>query len=66
MFAGRSMGKAFRPSRFSNELETQHLAEAVADREKRIRRYARRAQLRLPVFESQPAAQSHGGELASV
>ena len=64
MFAGRSLGKAFRPSRFSNELEPQEQAVKTADREKRIRRYARRAQLRLPVFEGQPVAEGRGETLA--
>jgi len=64
MFAARSLGKAFRPSRFSNELEPQEQAAGDTDRERRIRRYARRVQLRLPVFEGQPVAEGRGETLA--
>ena len=64
MFAGQSMGKAFRPSRFSNELEPQQQAEDAVDRERRIRRYARRVRLRAPLFDRQPVAEGRSEALA--
>ena len=65
MFAGKSLGKAFRPSRLSNELDPQQQAREAADREKRIRRYAGRVRARLPLFDHQPVAAGRGEALAS-
>ena len=64
MFAGHSLGRAYRPSRFSNEPEPERLAEATADREKRIRIYSRRVRMRMPLFEGQPVADAPGEVLA--
>jgi hypothetical protein len=64
MFAGRSMGKAFRPSRFSTDLEPLQQPESPLERELRIRAYARRARLRLPVFQPQTAG-ADGGRMAA-
>jgi hypothetical protein len=49
------MGKAFRPSRFEGETEPQE-AENPVERESRIRAYARRVRLRMPLFETETLA----------
>jgi hypothetical protein len=55
MFAGRSMGKAFRPSRLMTDLEPMRETETSLEREVRIREYASKVRLHLPLFESQQA-----------
>jgi hypothetical protein len=48
------MGKGFRPGRYSTESEAEH-AEDSLERDTRIRAYARRVQMRLPLFEASAA-----------
>ncbi len=67
LFPGQSLDRAFRPSRMASR--EAPLAEesrgGEAERETRIRAYARRVKLRLPLFEeeseSPPAEQSVAG-----
>jgi len=54
MSAGWSMGKAYRPSRCAAEAEPE-VAEDRVERESRIRAYARRVRMRLPLFEAEAA-----------
>ncbi len=51
MFAGRSLGKAYRPSHFAADLEPEQ-AENPSERQSRIRAYAQRAKMRLPIFDA--------------
>ena len=50
MFTGRSMGKAYRPSRYASIRDPVDENDTPQERETRIRAYARRVRLRLPVF----------------
>ena len=56
----QSMGRAFRPSRCAPEEEPYREAEQTEVRESRIRTYAQRVRLRLPLFEQAVEAE---GEL---
>jgi hypothetical protein len=58
MFAGQSMGKAYRPSHFGAEAEPEH-PENPALKESRIRFYANRVRMRLPLFEAESAGPNH-------
>jgi hypothetical protein len=55
MSAGWSMGKAFRPSRFGADAEPEQAEDSV-ERESRIRAYARRVRLRMPLFDTETLA----------
>lgn len=52
MFAAGSMGKAYRPSHFAAESDPEE-AEDPVERQSRIRAYARRVRMRLPLFEAE-------------
>lgn len=62
MSAGWSMGKAFRPSRIEGETEPQE-GEDPVERESRIRAYARRVKLRMPLFETETLADTRSQAL---
>jgi hypothetical protein len=57
------MGKGFRPGRYSTESDSEY-AENSLERDTRIRAYARRVQMRLPLFEASPAELAQGEDKA--
>jgi len=57
MFAGRSLGKAFRPSHFAAESEPE-AAENPVERQSRIHAYAQRVRMKLPLFETEASART--------
>jgi hypothetical protein len=55
MSPARSLGKAFRPSRAVLDSEPAERADTSLERATRIRAYAMRVRMKLPLFEGGPS-----------